>query len=289
MNLSHLHQQNATGVHQSPLSGLRLQTAPHTLAAYTRPPLERLGTDIQHLSLGKLAAVSQTYPALQAVLGPKRFNTLVLAFLHEHPSTSFSPHNLGAHLPAWLARNPQLATPRQDLASDVARLEWAAVEACRAATLPPLSAEAFDTLLPNSVLCLQPHLHLLEVRYPVENILVAVRKLTPAAAGSESSTTPPQTPARVPLPRVRRFPTCLAVHRVGDSVLCRRLDRVAFLLLSGIRDGQSIAAVIRGAFQGTTLQPRERASRVRNCFAHASELGWFTETHQPARPTFTRL
>src|SRR6201990_2604691 len=50
-----------------------------------------------------IAAVSEDFPALQVVLGQEKFDSLVLAYLRENPSTSFSLRNLGARLPAWLA------------------------------------------------------------------------------------------------------------------------------------------------------------------------------------------
>src|SRR5271163_1404880 len=50
-----------------------------------------------------IGAVSEDFPALSAVLGQEKFDSLVLAYLRENPSTSFSLRNLGARLPAWLA------------------------------------------------------------------------------------------------------------------------------------------------------------------------------------------
>src|ERR1700751_1737358 len=63
-----------------------------------------------------IAAVSEDFPALNAVLGQERFDSLVLAYLRENPSTSFSLRNLGARLPAWLASYPELAGPQHALA-----------------------------------------------------------------------------------------------------------------------------------------------------------------------------
>src|ERR1700728_98918 len=40
-----------------------------------------------------IAAVSEDFPALTAVLGQERFDSLVLAYLRENPSTSFSLRN----------------------------------------------------------------------------------------------------------------------------------------------------------------------------------------------------
>jgi hypothetical protein len=84
-------------------------------------------------------------------------------------------------------------------------------------------------------------------------------------------------PARhVLLPKLRRSPTYLAVHRFENSIYCRRIEREAFQLLSAIRQGNSIASAIDTAFLGCSLQPREQAEKIRDLFGYAAELGWFS-------------
>jgi len=161
---------------------------------------------------------------------------------------------------------------------DVARLEWDYVEAFDRASLPPLSTADLAGLLPDSTLSLQPHLQLLDLRYPVDEVVLAIRKATPeidivSNAAAERKTTP-----RVSLPRIRRSPVYLAVHRFDNSVYYRRIDREAFLLLSAVRNGDPITIVIEKAFAQSGLEAREQASKIREYFAHASELGWFTST-----------
>jgi hypothetical protein len=87
-----------------------------------------------------IGAVAEDFPALNALLGEKIFDRLVLAYLQENPSTSFTLRNLGSNLPQWLAHHPEFAPTRHRLMQDVARLEWAYVEAFDSAALEPLSA-----------------------------------------------------------------------------------------------------------------------------------------------------
>src|SRR5271170_1737839 len=70
-----------------------------------------------------IGAVSEDFPALNAFLGPRRFDRIMLAYLRDTPSMSFTLRNLGAKLPAWLSKHPDFAGPRHRLAVDVARLE----------------------------------------------------------------------------------------------------------------------------------------------------------------------
>jgi Putative DNA-binding domain len=251
-------------------------------AGYVKPnsvlsSFERLEIYNRQYWFRVIGAVSEDYPALNAVLGPKRFDALILAYLRENPSTSFTLRNLGAKLPVWLAQHPELTGARHEVAVDVARLEWAYVEAFDSASLPPLSNEEFAGLLPGSVLSLQPHLQLLDLRYPADEIVLVARKSTTEGDTASNAVTERKTSARTRLPKIQRYPVRLAVHRVDDnSVYYRRIDQEEFLLLSAIHAGKSIEAAISIAFAGSRLQTQDLASKTREYFAHASELGWFT-------------
>ena len=199
----------------------------------------------------------------------------MLAYLRENPSTSFSLRNLGARLPAWLASYPELAGPQHALAVDVARLEWAYIDAFDGADLVPLGWEDFAGLRADSTLRLQPHLQLLDLQYPVDEVVLAVRKATPEIDIVSNAVTAPRQGSNVALPDVSRSGVYLAVHRFQDSVYYRRIDREEFLLLADLGDGDSIATAIERAFEGSKLTPELQAARVQDYFAHAAELGWF--------------
>ena len=124
-------------------------------------------------------AVSDDFPALNAMLGAKRFNALVLAYIRENPSTSWTLRDLGGKLPDWLANHPEHTGRRHVLAIDIARLEWAYVEAYDCEKVAPLSAEDIQGLGPEGQIALQPHIQLLELRYPVDELVMAVHRDAP--------------------------------------------------------------------------------------------------------------
>lgn len=222
-----------------------------------------------------IAAVSEDFPALHVVLGQEKFDSLVLAYLRENPSTSFSLRNLGARLPAWLASYPEPAGPQHALAVDIARLEWAYIEAFDGASVVPLGCDDFAGLGKDSTLRLQPHLQLLDLQYPVDEVVLAVRKLTPEIDIVSNAISGRRQASDVALPEVTRSSIYLAVHRFEDSVYYRRIDREEFLLLADLRDGDSIATAIERAFEGSEISLDLQAARVQDYFAHAAELGWF--------------
>lgn len=231
-----------------------------------------------------IEAVSEDFPTLNAVLGAKRFDALVLAYLWENPSTSFTLRNIGARLPSWLALYPQYAGTRHALAVDVARLEWAYIEAFDSASLRPFSPDDFAGLGADSTLRLQPHLRLLDLQYPVDEVVLAVHKATPEGNIASNAVTGRRRNQRRTLPRVKRSSVYLAVHRVDNSVYYRSIDREEFLLLTSLRDGDSIATAIEDAFAGCTLTTEKQAAKIQEYFAHASELGWFCLPEPPVQP-----
>jgi hypothetical protein len=249
-------------------------------ASYIKPnslltSFERLEIYNRQYWFRMIGAVSEDFPALHVVLGQEKFDSLVLAYLRENPSTSFSLRNLGARLPAWLASYPELAGSQHALAVDIARLEWAYIEAFDGATVVPIGSDDFAGLGKDSTLRLQPHLQLLDLQYPVDELVLAVRKLTP-----ENDIVSNAAPALRPasggvLPEVTRSSVYLAVHRFEDSVYYRRIDREEFLLLADLRDGDSIATAIERAFEGSKISLDLQAARIQDYFAHAAELGWF--------------
>jgi hypothetical protein len=83
-------------------------------ASYVKPndvltSFERLEIYNRQYWFRVIGAVSEDFPALAAVLGAKRFDALVLAYLKENPSTSFTLRNLGARLPLWLQDHPEFS------------------------------------------------------------------------------------------------------------------------------------------------------------------------------------
>lgn len=222
-----------------------------------------------------VSAVSEDFPTLNAVLGSRRFDALILAYLHENPSTSWTLRDLGAKLPRFLEVHPELSSKRHLLAVDIARLEWAYVDAFDGKHLDPLSAEDARLIGLESRLALQPHLQLLELSYPVDNLVLAVKKANPDTDIVSGAASRREARNRVKLPPMRQTRICLVIHRFDDSVYYRRIDKETFLLLRALRSGATVAKAVALAFEKTKLNDEAQAKLLRESFAHASELGWF--------------
>lgn len=222
-----------------------------------------------------ISVVSEDFPTLNVVIGTKRFDALILAYLHENPSMSWTLRDLGAKLPAFLEGHPELGGRRHRLAVDVAKLEWAYVEAFDSKQLEPLATEEALAIGPESRLFLQPHLLLLELAYPVDNLVLAVKKRMPEMDIVSNAASQHAFRNRVKIPPMRQERIYLAIHRFSDSVYYRRIDRESFALLSMLRVGASVAEAVARAFEKSKLTVEAQADLLRESFAHASELGWF--------------
>ena len=224
-----------------------------------------------------LTCMMDDFPGLYAVLGEKKFDRLSQAYLAECPSRSFTLRNLGSRLPAWIEKHPSFVRPHVRLALDMVRLEWAEIVAFDGPRETPLQpqdlVEGFD---PRMKLPIQPYITLLELHYPVDDLLLEVNK--GSSDGEAASNAVSNRRKRASVRRFRALkpqPIFLAVHRNEDSVYFRRLEPEAFALLAALRDGKSIAAAVTAAFRKSSIAPAERAETVREWFELWSALGWF--------------
>ncbi|MDR3672700.1 MAG: DNA-binding domain-containing protein [Holophaga sp.] len=220
-----------------------------------------------------LASMGEDFPGLRAVLGRTRFHRLVRDYLVECPSRSYTLRNLGSRLPDWLAANPRWRdAPRGSLALAMARLEWAHIEAFDEADLPPAAVEQVTDA---TRLALQPHLRLLQLDHPVDDLLIEVhRNLRGGDAAGHSAALPRH-------PQVRRIrapepePVFLAVHRYQHSVHYKRMGPEAFGILQALQAGAPLGAALEAGFAHSAMAEAERPRFLRETFHEWAVLGWF--------------
>jgi hypothetical protein len=222
-----------------------------------------------------ITAVAEDFPALNAVLGSEAFDELVLAYLRENPSSSFTLRNLGSRLPEWLRDHAEFTSGYHDLAMDIARLEWAYVEAFDRAAIPPVNGADFAGFDSETKLSLQPHLQLLDLKYAVDELVLAVHRETGPSDIMSNAISERRPTSEAVLPDMTRQDVYLAVHRYDNSVYYRRIDREAFRLLSSLQSGSSLGSALEAAFEVGVYTVEDQAAKIQECFAHAAELGWF--------------
>ena len=221
-----------------------------------------------------MGALAEDFPALEAVVGGRVFEALSIGYLTACPSRSFTLRNLGSRLVEWLAVNPHWGGRRHGLALDVARMEWAFVEAFDSAHRNPLTLEQIAALDASSRLALQPHVQLLALDRAADELVLALHDRQKREPGEAGQTRGQASAAPAKLPYLRPRPTWLAAHRVDLSVYYRRLEREEFLTLSAIGRGLPLAEALEAGFQDSRIHQPRRPQRVQTWFANWAELGW---------------
>ena len=154
------------------------------------------------------------FPVLERVVGADLFGLFATAYLEDHPPSTPSLVDLGAELPAWLARS---APPGVTLPVDVARLERARVEVLRAPGIEGESGLWLDAPDAAARATLAPTVRLLRLDHPLAELFEAVHDGRDAAV-------PAPEPARLVLAR-RAFRVSVHAVDVREADVLEALER----------------------------------------------------------------
>jgi len=230
-----------------------------------------------------LSSLADDFPGLRAVVGQEQFDKIILAYLTELPSRSFTLRDLGSRLEMWLPQHPEFTPGKEQIARDMVRLEWADIEAFDATEWPRLTQQELQSLGEDPVFHLQPNLFLLDLGYPVDELLLAIRKDAEQDGEPENDISSnvvvmehsdSDAPAKTyPLPRAKK--TYLAVHRQENVVYFKRLKPEAFALLRALKEGQPLSQAIESSVHWSGKKLERVMEQLHDWFANWSALGWF--------------
>ena len=220
------------------------------------------------------------YPGLRAVVGERKFMKLATAYLKRYPSDSYTLRDLGNRLEQFLREEPPWSAPRQELAVDMVRFEWAQVVAFDGPANPPLVPDdILDTPATKLRLNLQPYLSLLELNFAVDDFLIAVKKRESAVLRGEASNAMDGAPKaatrrkRVRLPRPEKI--YLAVHRHDNVLYYKRLEPEAFAILTSLGRGATVEDACVEAVTAGERTGIDWSAQIKEWFDTWSALGWF--------------
>jgi hypothetical protein len=230
------------------------------------------------------SSFEEDFPGLKSVVGTRRFEKLMRAYLEANPSRSFTLRNLGRSLVSWLRENPQYTQPDTEAAVSMTALEWAHIEAFDNEQRPPLSAEEITAIDEASHLALQPYLRLVEAHYAVDDALIAIRDASHASGTQASNAVSIHLVRRARSRKPRREHIYLAVHRHEDSVYYKRLAREDYLLLHALDGGATLGKAIEAAFEKSDIPDADRPAHIQSVFHYLMQMGWICtpRTQEPA-------
>lgn len=230
-----------------------------------------------------LSSLADDFPGLRAVVGQEQFDKILLAYLTEMPSQSFTLRNLGSRLEGWLREHPGFIAAHERMALDMVRLEWADIEAYDAAEFPRLTQEELGALGEDPAFHLQPCLFLLDLAYPVDEFLLKIRETEEPESDIASNVVMMDHSDAKPLkthslPRTKKV--FLAVHRQENTVYFKRLKPEAFALLRALREGKPLSQAIEASVDWSGKKIERVMEQLHDWFANWSGLGWFCRPPQ---------
>jgi len=192
--------------------------------------VERLEVYARMYFFRLLDCLAGDFPSVHAVVGHENFHVLVRDYLERHPSTSRSIRALGRSFAPFLDAHALGA--EHPFVADLARFEWALLEAFDARDAAPLAPERLKSLpmeqWPGLRLSLTPSLRIVEASAPVQEVWAAV-------TGGQ------------PPPKVASQPTVIRVWREELRVFHRVIAHVELAALRAIEQGTNFAAACDAA------------------------------------------
>lgn len=284
MKLAELQRRMAAAIMQPLARGDRQSSK--TKASYIKPndrlkSIERLEIYSRSYWYRIIDSMYEDFPGLRAVLGQRVFDRMIRGYLADCPSKSYTLRDLGSRLGDWLKRNPAYAGGKlavadiSDISMDMIRLEWAHIEAWDAADRKALGPEELVELGPGLRMGLQPHVRLIELDYPVDDLRIRANRT--AEEHEAASNAPSKLKTRSlssAATRLKRERIFIAVHRLDFSIYYRRLAREEFQLLCAIRDSKNIGSAMTAFYKSSPMPVEELEPRIGNWFANWAELGW---------------
>jgi hypothetical protein len=219
-------------------------------------------------------------PGLRAVLGDARFIALAEAYLVKYPSGSFTLRNLPSRLAKFIREEPRFTKPHTALCHDLARFEWARVEVFDTAARPVFTMDDLLDVPPARQgklrLALQPYLQLLELAYPVDDFVLAVKQREAELLRGDASNAPTarrqRKTGKAKLPAPAR--THVAVHRLNGRIFFKRLEPAAYRILVALRAGKTLEAALATGIPRAKKSQTDWAANVQAWFRNWMELRW---------------
>jgi hypothetical protein len=225
-----------------------------------------------------LSSLADDFPGLRAVIGQEKFDQILLGYLTEMPSVSFTLRDLGSRLEPWLRAHPEFIAGNERMALDMVRLEWADIEAYDTAEFPMLTQNELANLGEDPTFHLQPYIQLLELAYPVDELLLKVRDSEEPESDISSNvvmmdSSDAKQHKKFLLPKAKKV--YLAVHRQEFSVYFKRLKPEAFALARALQQGQPLSQAIDSSVNWSGKKLERVMEQLHDWFANWSQLGWF--------------
>lgn len=201
--------------------------------------------------------LADEFPTVHHLLGPEQFTVVVKDYLERHPSTSYTLNQLGSRFPRYIDEEAH-ELPHLEFIAAVARVERAMEDVFDESYIEPVTIDDLSSLsvgvLGDIHLQIIPALRLLELDYPVNDYITAVRE---------------DRHMDIPLPAK----TCIAVYRSNYKPLRVDLEPQRYALLSYLQQGKSLGEALESCMPVSDAD--SLASSLENWFKDWAADGLF--------------
>jgi hypothetical protein len=213
--------------------------------------VEQVDVYREQFFLRHVDALREDFATIAHLLGDDAFEKLAHDYLEKHPPSTFSLRDLGAAFPAFVADDALL--------SDLARLEWAFVEAFDAKDAPPFEpssiATASEDAWPGARIELQPAVQLLALGHAAHDYRAAVKRQDA-----------PERPSPAP--------SFVVVYRGPSSLSYIDIERDAFELLAALARGTPLGEACELAARASGAELPAFQEKLGGWFAEWTQRGW---------------
>jgi hypothetical protein len=122
---------------------------------------------------------------------------------------------------------------------------------------------------------LQPYIRLLALRYPVDDLLLAIKHDTGTNVASNAMAERQKRRKVSAVARLKPVPTYLAVHRCDNLVYFRRLEREEFSILTALCRSKTLERAVEAGFRNSRTPIAQQVSDASAWFRNWAALGWF--------------
>jgi hypothetical protein len=229
-------------------------------------PAQQVEIYREQFFLRHLDVLRDDFASLAHALGEEGFEALGKAYLQAFPPRSFTLRDLGHALERFVAEAMPWA--EDALVADLARVEWAFVEAFDAPDAPRLDLATVAALpeeaWPRARVTLQPSVRRLRLRHAAHDYRLAVR-----AANGDAA-------ALAAIARPAPSPTFVVVFRGPDRLHSLGIDGAACALLDELANGTPLGDACERAAAASGASEELFAEKVGAWFQEWTALGWIS-------------
>jgi hypothetical protein len=238
-------------------------------------PFERIAIYNKQYWYRLIDILYEDYPGVLAILGRLKFNRLIQRYLAQYPSRSFTLRDLGGHIAPFVAEHPDLVPKTKlKLIQEMAAFEWAQVVAFDEPGNPPLTIDDLLGKNPaNLKMGVQAYVTLLHLHWPLDDFTIQLKRSSLRGEASNAVDAPTsKATAKVNVPAPQEI--FVAVHRLNNDLYYKRMDREAYLLLTQLRAGKTLAAAVDATIK-QSAESADWVSQIQAWFKSWTEMGWF--------------